>query len=133
MNEYLNAFRQYATFTGRARRREYWMFALFNAVIIFVLAILAGMLSPNMDQTGPSLNLGTALYGLYTLAVFIPSLAVTARRLHDTGRSGWWQLINLVPFVGSIILLIFAVQDSQPGSNRWGTNPKGQGAAAATW
>ena len=133
MNEYLNAFRQYATFTGRARRREYWMFALFNAVIIFVLAILAGMLSPNMDQMGPSLNLGTALYGLYALAAFIPSLAVLARRLHDTGRSGWWQLINLVPFVGGIILLIFAVQDSQPGSNRWGANPKGQGAATTTW
>lgn len=133
MNEYLNAFRQYATFTGRARRREYWMFILFNAVVIFVLAILAGVLSPNMDETGPSLNLGTALYGLYTLAAFIPSLAVTARRLHDTGRSGWWQLINLVPFVGGIILLIFAVQDSQPGSNRWGANPKGQGVAAAGW
>ncbi|BDP42173.1 hypothetical protein DAETH_21420 [Deinococcus aetherius] len=75
------------------------------------------------------------LSAVYGLATFLPTLAVNIRRLHDTGRSGWWYLIAFVPLVGGIVLLIFAVMDSQPGTNKWGPNPKGVGSAAgnAAW
>jgi uncharacterized membrane protein YhaH (DUF805 family) len=119
MNWYLEALKKYAVFSGRARRTEYWMFILFNIIITVVLAlidILTGTFSP---QAGVGL-----LGGLYALAVLIPSIAVTVRRLHDTGRSGWWILIGLVPVIGTIVLLIFMVQDSQPGENQYGPNPK---------
>ena len=113
MNWYLGCWKKYAEFSGRARRQEYWMFFLFN--------ILAGIALCIVDVV-----LGTgALSGLYNLAVIIPSLAVGARRLHDTDRSGWWQLIALIPLIGFIILLVFFCLDSKPGENRFGANPKG--------
>jgi uncharacterized membrane protein YhaH (DUF805 family) len=113
MNWYLEALKKYAVFSGRARRTAYWMFVLFNVIIAVVLAIIDGLVgSPGI--------LGL----LYGLAVLIPGLAVSVRRLHDTNRSGWWLLICLIPLVGAIILLVFMVQDSQPGENRYGPNPK---------
>src|SRR3954462_4757789 len=126
MNWYLEALKKYAVFSGRARRTEYWMFILFNIIITVVLAlidILTGTFSP---QAGVGL-----LGGLYALAVLIPSIAVTVRRLHDTGRSGWWILIGLVPVIGTIVLLIFMVQDSEPGTNQYGPNPKATTATVA--
>ena len=113
MNWYLKCWKQYADFTGRARRTEYWMFALVNFGIALLLELILGF---------------TFLYFLtyvYSLAIFIPSLAVCVRRLHDIGRSGWWYLIGLVPVVGWIILIIWFCTDSQPGANKWGENPKG--------
>lgn len=118
MNWYLEVLRKYAQFDGRARRKEYWMFALFNGIITVVLAMVGGQLG-----TGGSM-IGAAVLGLYSLGVFIPSLAVGVRRLHDTGRSGWWMLIVLVPLIGALALLIFAVQDSQPATNEYGPSPK---------
>jgi len=103
---YVDVLKKYTVFTGRARREEFWLFALVSFVISFVLSFL-----------GP---LGI----LYSLGVMVPSLAVGARRLHDTGRSGWWQLIGIIPLVGVIVLIVFAVQDSQPGENQFGPNPK---------
>jgi len=103
---YVDVLKKYTVFTGRARREEFWLFALVSFVISFVLSFL-----------GP---LGI----LYSLGVMVPSLAVGARRLHDTGRSGWWQLIGIIPLVGVIVLIVFAVQDSQPGANQFGPNPK---------
>ena len=114
MNWYVECWKKYADFTGRARRKEYWMFILFNFLIGFGISIVDGLL-------GTPGTLG----GLYTLAVLIPGLAVTARRLHDTDHSGWWQLILLVPIVGVIIMLFFVASDSKPGENRFGANPKG--------
>jgi uncharacterized membrane protein YhaH (DUF805 family) len=103
---------QYATFTGRARRSEYWWFALAYAVTYFVAALIDGAL-------------GTTLFTVVVgLALLVPSLAVAVRRLHDIGKSGWWLLIGLVPLVGSIIVLVFACQDSQPGTNQYGPSPK---------
>lgn len=140
MNDYLNVIRNhYADFRGRARRREYWTFYLINTLISVVLSLpslVQVVTAPDPETVTPS---GLALLsliaaGLYSLFMLIPSLAVSVRRLHDTGRSGWWYLINFVPLVGGLILLIFLVLDSQPGANRWGPNPKGQTAnAAADW
>jgi len=109
---------QYATFSGRARRSEFWWFALFA----FLLYIVAGIIDA---------AIGNQVVGLLVaLALFIPSLAVTVRRLHDTGRSGWWILVGLIPLVGFIVLLVFEVQDSQPGTNNYGPSPKGGGGMA---
>jgi uncharacterized membrane protein YhaH (DUF805 family) len=120
MDWYLKVVKNYAGFSGRARRKEYWMFFLFNVVISVVLAVLGAV-------TGATTLFG-AVSVLYFLALLIPGIAVTIRRLHDTGRSGWWILIGLVPLVGFIILIVFMVQDSQPGPNQYGPNPKGAGA-----
>ncbi len=114
MNWYIDAFKNYATFTGRARRKAYWMFVLFN----IIAATIAGVI----DSV---LGTGGVIGGLYGLAVIIPGLALAVRRLHDIGKSGWWVLIALVPLVGFIVLLVFAVTDSQPGENAYGPNPKG--------
>ena len=119
MEWYLMALKKYSEFSGRSRRKEYWMYALINMVIVFVIEIAGFALIKSVVGT---ILLG--LLGLYCLATLIPSLAVGIRRLHDTGKSGWWLLISLVPFVGFIVLLIFLVQDSAPGANLYGPNPK---------
>ena len=113
MEWYLKVLREYVGFSGRARRKEYWMFFLFNMIASLILSVVeyyAGL---------PSF-----LSGLYSLAVLLPSLAVTFRRLHDTGRSGAWILIALIPLVGAIILLVFMCTDSQSDDNKYGPNPK---------
>ena len=123
MNWYVEALRKYAVFSGRSRRKEYWFFVLFNIIASIVLAMVDSATGTFNPETGMG-TLGT----LYALAVFLPSLAVSVRRLHDTGRTGWWLLIGLVPVIGAIVLLVFMVQDSKPGENEFGANPKGAGA-----
>lgn len=113
MNWYLDVLKKYAVFNGRARRKEYWMFFLFNIIIAVVLGIVEGIVG------GPGV-----LAGIYGLAVLLPGIAVSIRRLHDTDRSGWWLLIGLVPLIGAIVLLVFFVQDSQAAENQYGPNPK---------
>jgi uncharacterized membrane protein YhaH (DUF805 family) len=118
MRWYLAVLKNYAVFSGRARRKEYWLFGLFNVMITLVLAAIdgsAGLI--NADGLGP-------LSGFYILATFIPGLAVSVRRLHDTDHSGWWLLIALVPFFGPIALLVFMVRDGQPCYNHFGPDPK---------
>jgi len=117
MDWYLAVLKKYVEFTGRARRQEYWMFVLINVVISIGLSIVDNVLGTKTAGSG-------ILSGIYSLAVLLPSLAVTVRRLHDTNRSGWWILIGLVPLVGWIVLIIFLVQDSDPGDNQYGPNPK---------
>jgi len=113
--------KKYADFTGRARRAEYWWFVLINFVVIFSLLVLTIILSGSNDSlTG----LGGIIYAVYALGVILPSLAVTVRRLHDTGKSGWMLLIGLIPFVGPIILLVFYFTDGEPGANQYGPSPK---------
>lgn len=117
MEWYLKVVRDnYANFSGRARRAEYWYFCLFSLIISIVLAVVDGILASN--------GLPGLLGSLYSLAVFVPSIAVSARRLHDTGRSGWWQLILLVPIIGVIVLLIFLVQEGSFDRNDYGPSPK---------
>lgn len=113
MNYYVDAWKNYVNFEGRARRQAYWMFVLFN----FIVYIIIGVLGNFLNTAAPSY--------LYSLAVFLPGLALGVRRLHDIGKSGWWLLVALIPLVGAIVLLIFACLDSQPGENAYGPNPKG--------
>jgi uncharacterized membrane protein YhaH (DUF805 family) len=116
MNWYLNVLKKYAVFEGRARRTEYWMFVLINILIAFVIGLVEGVLgSP------------AVLANLYSLAILVPALAVSVRRLHDTGRSGWFLLLSLIPLAGPIILIIFMAQDSAAERNQFGPNPKTSG------
>jgi uncharacterized membrane protein YhaH (DUF805 family) len=119
MNWYLKVLKQYADFNGRARRKEYWMFALFNVIFIAAAIILDNVLG---------LTIGELPYGvfyfLYSLAILIPGLAVYVRRLHDIGKSGWMILIALIPIVGPIWLLVLTLTDSNHGENQYGPNPK---------
>jgi uncharacterized membrane protein YhaH (DUF805 family) len=102
----------YVGFSGRARRSEYWFFVLFFVLAVIVASVIGGLIR-------------FGLLGLLVeLALLLPYLAVTIRRLHDTGRSGWWILIGLIPLVGAIVLIVFAVQDSQPAQNAYGPSPK---------
>ena len=113
MNWYLDVLKKYAVFNGRSRRKEYWMFFLINIIIAIVLGFIEGIMG------GPGI-----ISSLYSLAVLLPEIGVSIRRLHDTNRSGWWLFICLVPIIGVIILIVYMVQDSQPGENQYGQNPK---------
>jgi uncharacterized membrane protein YhaH (DUF805 family) len=113
MEWYLKVMKQYADFNGRARRKEYWMFFLFNIIVSFIL----GAIDTTIGTYG-------ALSGLYALAVFIPSLAVGVRRLHDSGKSGWMLLVAFIPVIGFIWLLILLIMEGTPGENQYGANPK---------
>jgi len=111
-------FQKYAVFEGRARRSEYWWFYLAYAIVNAVLSGLSQALSGSGMGTAV-----TVLSGIIGLACLVPTIAVTTRRLHDTGKSGWWQLLYLT-CIGSIVILIFCALDSQPGDNQYGQNPK---------
>jgi uncharacterized membrane protein YhaH (DUF805 family) len=119
MSSFLTALKKYAMFSGRSARSEYWYFILFYFLILIGLAfvdVLMGMVS---ESTG----LGV-LTALFALAMFIPSLSVSIRRLHDTNHSGWWFLLAFIPIVGGIWLFVYMVQDSMVGDNQFGPNPK---------
>lgn len=103
---------KYADFSGRARRSEYWFWVLFTFIVDIVVMVVDGALG-----TYP------LLYAVAVLALLLPSLAVSVRRLHDTGRSGWMLLIAIIPLVGFILLLVWMCQDSQ-GTNQYGASPK---------
>jgi uncharacterized membrane protein YhaH (DUF805 family) len=111
---------KYATFDGRARRSEYWYFVLFYVLILVGLTFVDGLIGTLNEEAGIGV-LGV----LFALGTMVPGLAVTVRRLHDINRSGWWVLIGLIPLIGDLVLIVFAVQDSQPGTNKYGPNPKG--------
>jgi uncharacterized membrane protein YhaH (DUF805 family) len=111
MKWYIKVLKKYAVFTGRASRQEFWMFVLIHSLIFFGLSLLPIFLK-SVTETDQSI-----LKSVYSLAVFIPHLAVHIRRMHDTGRNGWWVCVPIVCF-------IFAIEDSQPGENKYGVNPK---------
>jgi uncharacterized membrane protein YhaH (DUF805 family) len=124
MNYYIEVMKKYAVFTGRARRKEFWMFTLIYTIIYIVLSIADSLIG-----TGAMLFEMGLLSGVFSLVSICPSIAVTIRRLHDIDRSGWWALIGLVPLAGVIVLIVFAAKDGQPGSNQYGTNPKEEAIA----
>lgn len=119
MNWFLQALQKYATFSGRARRSEYWYFFLMYLLIFVLLAIVDGITGSFSAKSGVGL-----LSGVFALAMLLPSLAVGVRRLHDIGRSGWWLLIAFVPLIGGIVLLLFAVKVGTPGDNEYGAAPE---------
>ncbi|MFW6277750.1 MAG: DUF805 domain-containing protein, partial [Prolixibacteraceae bacterium] len=119
MEWYKMVLQKYAVFNGRAGRKEYWMFFLFNMLFGFAAIVL-----DNLFGIAFFGNFYGPLYLLYMLAVLIPALAVAVRRLHDTGKSGWWILISLVPFVGWIVVLILLAMEGEPGDNEYGPDPK---------
>jgi len=134
---------RYAQFDGRASRSEFWYFVLFNLVVSIIFAILDSVLGTSYSYEVTTNTMATAtteaasvsvtqtigyLQSFYGLAVMIPSIAVSIRRLHDLGKSGWWILLGIIPlinFIGIFVLLYFYVQDSQPEENEYGPNPKG--------
>ena len=113
MNWYISVLKNYAEFSGRARRQEFWMFVLINFAVAVVLAIVDTML-------GDAGLLGT----IYSLAIMVPSIAVSARRLHDINKSGWLQLLGLIPLIGLIILIIWFAKEGDSGPNAYGADPK---------
>ncbi len=113
MNYYLSALSNYAQFNGRARRAEYWNFLLFNMIACITLMLLAAVT-----------NAFFIALGVYYLGVFIPSLAVSVRRMHDLGKSGWYLLVSLIPLVGGIWYLVLVCTEGEQGANEYGPDPK---------
>ncbi|WP_201527587.1 DUF805 domain-containing protein [Psychrobacter frigidicola] len=107
--------RNYVNFSGRARRKEYWYFVLVQFILMFIAMVLDAVIFNS--ETG-------LFYVLVALGLFLPSIAVGVRRLHDTSRSGWWLLMSLIPLIGTIILLVFFASDTKPKTNRWGPPAK---------
>ena len=125
MSWYMAVLKKYAVFSGRARRKEYWYFFLVNFIIAIVLSALSRIgAGNNSNGMSPISTAFSCISGLYSLAVLLPGIGVGIRRLHDIGKSGWWLLIALIPLIGDIWLLVLMAQDSQPGDNQYGPNPK---------
>ena len=119
MNWYLEAFRRFGDFKGRSRRKEYWYFFLFNLLASWLFLFIDYILGTYSTES---------MIGLvnvaYSLVALIPGLSVSVRRLHDTGRTGWWMLINFIPVIGWIVFIVFMVFDSDPAANKYGPCPK---------
>jgi uncharacterized membrane protein YhaH (DUF805 family) len=122
MNLMFEPLRRYADFNGRARRSEYWLFWLLTVILETVAFVLIGATGGN--PASMNLGLGGILLCAIVLGLFVPSLAVLFRRLHDTDRSAWWVLIAFLPILGGLVLLVFTVLDGTPGANRFGPDPK---------
>ena len=119
MQWYIDVLKKYAVFSGRARRKEFWMFTLFSIIISLILSIIDHVvgLDYNSGRNG-------VLQSIYGLAVLLPTIGVAIRRMHDTGRSGWWILINLIPCIGWIWFIVLAAQEGNAGDNAYGPDPK---------
>jgi len=126
MEWYLAVLKKYVTFSGRARRKEYWMFFLINLIIGAIASVLDNVLGLSKTEivNGVSTYSAGAISVIYSLAVLLPSLAVAFRRLHDTGRSGGWIFINLVPLIGWIWFIVLTATAGQVGDNKYGPDPK---------
>ena len=119
MQWYIDVLKKYAVFNGRARRKEFWMFTLFSIIASLILAAIDRII-------GTTYNNGTSgiLQNIYSLAVLLPTIGVGIRRMHDTNRSGWWILINLIPCIGWIWFIVLAAQEGNAGDNQYGPDPK---------
>ena len=117
---------KYTDFNGRATRSEYWYFVLFYTIISLILTLIdINFINPYLDLSPEAAMQGSVLTGVFALALLLPQIALGIRRLHDTGRSGWWYLLILIPILGWLVLLYFYILDSEPGTNAYGPNPKG--------
>lgn len=120
MHWYIDVLSKYAVFEGRARRKEYWMYTLFN-----VLVLIGCLFVDNVSGLTKATNGLSPLYTLYALGTILPGLGVGIRRLHDTGRSGWLLLVGFIPCIGGILLLIWTIEEGTNGRNEYGPDPKG--------
>lgn len=120
MNWYFKALTQYADFNGRARRKEYWMFVLFNTIFTIAAIIVDSILELPIEGIGYG-----SFYGIYALTMTIPGFAIVVRRLHDTGKSGWMLFISFIPIIGAIWLFLLLVTEGDAGENAYGPAPKG--------
>lgn len=128
---YRTCIKKYATFNGRARRSEYWLFTLCNVLISLVLY---GLNYFAQSQHSEVFMMGVSIASIvYLLFILLPGLAAVVRRLHDTGHSGWYYFIGFIPIIGFIILLVALCKESVPGSNEYGPNPKGIGEITPNW
>lgn len=119
MDWYISAFEKYATVNGRASRKEYWCFVIFHLFFILTFGFIDFLIGAFYAKLGIGL-----LSGMYVLFSFSPAISVAVRRLHDTGRTGWWLLFYLIPLIGAIVICVFLVLDSEPKENKYGNNPK---------
>ena len=135
MKYVINVFKKYAVFKGRARRAEYWSFVLFNAIILIPLYIwniqsksIIVDNSVKISLTNSSIHaapvIQSAILSLYLLVTFLPSLSVMVRRLHDSGKSGWWWFLGIIPVIGPLCIIILMTLNSTSGENKYGSNPK---------
>ena len=124
MRYYLEALKKYAVFHGRAHRAEFWWFVLFNAIFSYALNVTFGASVGVPEESISSASPQAVLPAIYGLAMFLPAIGVSIRRLHDTNRSGWWLLIAFFPIVGGIILIVFYAQAGDAGENQFGADPK---------
>lgn len=137
MDWMLMPLRRYADFSGRSRRKEYWMFVLFTLLLYAVIGILVAVIGGASGAFGPNAGPDIPVFGWVVLAIImilvlgllVPTLAVIVRRLHDQDKSGWFILIQLIPYIGGIILLIFMFIEGTKGENRFGPDPKGENIA----
>jgi uncharacterized membrane protein YhaH (DUF805 family) len=125
MNWYIGAIKKYVTFTGRARRMEYWMTTLINAVIVILLMILANAVAGGNPYALYSGNAFAVIYWIYAIFMFLPLLALTIRRLHDINKSWGWIFICLIPLAGGIWFLVLMCIKGTAGDNRFGPDPLG--------
>jgi uncharacterized membrane protein YhaH (DUF805 family) len=122
MNWYLKVLKQYLDFSGRARRKEYWFFTLFHIIFYGVCILLDALLGTSAGEGGIGF-----LYLTYFLLTLIPSFALSIRRMHDIGKSGWMVLVSIIPIAGPIWFLVLTCMESEMKTNQWGDNPKGIG------
>lgn len=116
-------YKRYADFSGRSQRTEYWMFMLLYLIVIVALLALSAALDGLGGGTMSSIFIAPLV--IFIIASIVPMIAVTVRRLHDQDKSGWFYLINFIPYVGGFIMLVFMCIDGTPGSNQYGPDPKG--------
>ena len=140
-NPWMTCFRKYATFSGRARRKEYWCFVLINNLVCSIIMGIAAVCAANLSRAGHCgqrdmeafLAIGIIVCAVYGLVMMLPTLSVTVRRLHDTGRSGWFMWLTVIPVIGPIMFFVTMLLDSQPGANRYGPNPKMLDGNSISW
>ncbi|UKK85400.1 DUF805 domain-containing protein [Sphingopyxis sp. BSN-002] len=124
MDWMLMPFRRYADFSGRSQRMEYWMFTLFNVIVVAAIFLITMLLGGFSSGDGPG-TLFLVLIGIYALGTIVPSIAVTVRRFHDQDKSGWFYLLGFIPYIGGLVVFVFMCIEGTNGSNRFGPDPKG--------
>ncbi|MCP4293078.1 MAG: DUF805 domain-containing protein [bacterium] len=121
MGLYFSVWRNFLNFSGRAKRSEYWVFEITNIVLLFVFLMIIGGLSSNYDESQPDPAMPfSIIYFLFVLGIMLPKLAVGVRRLHDTGKSGFWLMLGIIPYLGGIVLFFIMLGGSDPHDNKYG-------------